>query len=46
MDEIQMREELPASSTEFALGQFVALRSDPTRVGAIVRVLPGNTEVR
>ncbi len=37
---------LPASSIEFAIGQLVSLRSDPTRVGAIINVLPGTPENR
>src|SRR5437588_965494 len=35
-----------ASSTEFAIGQLVALRSDPTRVGAIINIVPGTPENR
>src|SRR5437667_736240 len=35
-----------SSSTEFAIGQLVALRSDPTRVGAIINILPGTPENR
>src|SRR5579859_1272218 len=35
-----------STSTEFAIGQLVALRSDPTRVGAIINILPGITENR
>src|SRR5713226_273850 len=35
-----------SSSTEFAVGQLVGLRSDPTRVGAIINVLPGTPENR
>src|SRR5260370_6359200 len=35
-----------SSSTEFAIGQLVALRSDPTRVGAIINILPGSPEDR
>src|SRR6266705_3426672 len=34
------------SSTEFAIGKLVALRSDPTRVGAIINILPGTPENR
>ncbi len=37
---------LSSSSVEFAIGQLVALRSDPTRVGAIINVLPGTPENR
>jgi ATP-dependent helicase HepA len=37
---------LSASSIEFAIGQLVALRSNPTRVGAIINVLPGTPENR
>ncbi len=37
---------LPASSIGFAIGQLVALRSNPTRVGAIINVLPGTPENR
>ncbi len=33
-----------SSSTEFAIGQLVALCSDPTRVGAIISILPGTPE--
>src|SRR2546426_5268591 len=35
-----------SSSKEFTIGQLVALRSDPTRVGAIINVLPGDPENR
>jgi len=35
-----------SSSTKFAIGQLVALRSDPTRVGAIINILPGTPENR
>src|SRR5258708_18489205 len=35
-----------SSYTEFAIGQLVALRSDPTRVCAIINVLPGTPENR
>jgi ATP-dependent helicase HepA len=35
-----------SSSTEFAIGQLVVLRSDPTRVGAIINILPGTPENR
>jgi ATP-dependent helicase HepA len=35
-----------SSSTEFAIGQLVSLRSDPTRVGAIINILPGTPENR
>ena len=35
-----------SSSIEFAIGQLVALRSDPTRVGAIINILPGTPENR
>ena len=34
------------SPIEFAIGQLVALHSDPTRVGAIINVLPGTPENR
>src|SRR5713101_2064991 len=34
------------SSSEFTIGQLVALRSDPTRVGAIINILPGSPENR
>src|SRR6266852_3470903 len=37
---------LPASPIEFAIGQLVALRSDPKRIGAIINVLPGTHENR
>jgi superfamily II DNA or RNA helicase len=37
---------LPTSPIEFAIGQLVALRSDPKRVGAIINVLPGRPENR
>jgi ATP-dependent helicase HepA len=36
----------PASSTEFAIGQLVALRSNPTRFGAVISILPGIPENR
>ncbi|HLQ29374.1 MAG TPA: SNF2-related protein, partial [Ktedonobacteraceae bacterium] len=35
-----------SSSKEFTIGQLVALRSDPTRVGAIINFLPGTPENR
>ena len=35
-----------ASSSEFMIGQLVALRSGPTRVGAIINILPGTPENR
>src|SRR2546427_4611148 len=35
-----------SSSTEFAIGQLVALRSDPTHVGAIINILTGSPENR
>jgi ATP-dependent helicase HepA len=35
-----------STSTEFAIGQLVALRSDPNRVGAIINILPGTPENR
>src|SRR6266436_5580196 len=35
-----------SSSTEFAIGQLVALRSDPTRIGAVINILPGTPENR
>ena len=35
-----------SSTTEFIVGQLVALRSDPTRVGAIINILPGTPENR
>src|SRR6266566_4184903 len=35
-----------SSSVEFAIGQLVALRSDPTRIGAIINVIPGTPENR
>src|SRR6266568_150367 len=35
-----------SSSTEFAKGQLVALRSDPIRVGVIINILPGTSENR
>jgi len=35
-----------SSSREFAIGKLVALRSDPTRVGAIINILPGTPENR
>ncbi len=37
---------LRSSSSEFTIGQLVALRSDPTRVGAIINILPGSPENR
>jgi len=43
LNEDQLRS---SSSIEFAIGQLVALRSDPTRVGAIINVLPGTPENR
>ncbi len=47
MEEIHNREEgSPASSIDFTIGQLVALRSDPTRVGVIINVLPGTPENR
>ncbi|MFL5624264.1 MAG: DEAD/DEAH box helicase, partial [Ktedonobacteraceae bacterium] len=36
----------PGSSSEFTIGQLVALRSDPTHVGAIINILPGSPENR
>src|SRR5258706_4671982 len=36
----------PGSSNEFTIGQLVALRSDPTHVGAIINILPGSPENR
>jgi ATP-dependent helicase HepA len=33
-------------TTEFTIGQLVALRSDPTRVGAIINISPGTSENR
>src|SRR5450755_302580 len=41
MEEIERQE-----NTVFAIGQLVALRSDPTRIGAIINVLPGTLENR
>ncbi len=35
-----------SSSTEFTIGQLVALRSDPIRVGVIINILPGTSENR
>lgn len=35
-----------SSSSEFTIGQLVALRSDPTHVGAIIHILPGSPENR
>src|SRR6266702_6874216 len=35
-----------SSSTEFAKGQLVALRSDPTRFGVIIDIFPGTLENR
>src|SRR5258708_5928367 len=35
-----------SSSKEFTIGQLVALRSDPTRIGAIINFLPGTPENR
>ncbi len=35
-----------SSSKEFTIGQLVALRSDPTHVGAIINFLPGTPENR
>src|SRR6266566_1904060 len=35
-----------SSSTEFLIGQLVALRSDPTRVGVIIDIFPGTLENR
>lgn len=47
MEEIHNREQgLPASPNDFTIGQLVALRSDPTRVGAIINVFPGTPENR
>lgn len=47
MEETHNREEgESASSIDFTIGQLVALRSDPTRVGAIINVLPGVPENR
>src|ERR1700680_2638479 len=43
---LPLEEEIAPSSTEFAVGQLVALRSDPTRVGAIINVLSGTPEIR
>src|SRR5712692_2424714 len=37
---------LRSSSSEFTIGQLVALRSDPTRVGAIINISPGSPENR
>src|SRR6266699_2939974 len=34
------------SSNEFTIGQLVELRSDPTRVGVIINILPGSPENR
>ena len=47
MEEIHNWEEGSlASSTDFTIGQMVALRSDPTRVGVIINVFPGTPENR
>ncbi len=47
MKEIHNQEEgSPASSIDFTIGQLVALRSDPTRVGVIINVFPGTPENR
>src|SRR6266568_3262871 len=47
MEETERQEHTSrSSSTEFAIGQLVALRSDPTRVGAIINILPGAPENR
>src|SRR5258708_40138689 len=35
-----------SSSSEFTIGQLVALHSDPTHVGAIINILPGSPENR
>src|SRR5258708_3754143 len=35
-----------SSSSEFTIGQLVALRSNPTHVGAIIHILPGSPENR
>src|SRR5229473_4361416 len=35
-----------SSSTEFTVGQLVALRSDTTRIGVIINILPGTSENR
>ncbi len=37
---------LTASSVEFMAGQLVALRSDPTRIGVIIHMVPGTPENR
>lgn len=42
----QHQDTLSASSIEFTVGQLVALRSDPTHVGAIINILPGSPENR
>src|SRR5712691_11238273 len=47
MEEIHNWEEgSSASSNDFTIGQVVALRSDPTRVGVIINVFPGTPENR
>lgn len=47
MEEIYNREEgSPTSPIDFTIGQLVALRSDPTRVGVIISVFPGTPENR
>jgi len=42
----QLHDATSASSIEFAVGQLVALRSDPARVGAIIKVLLASPENR
>jgi ATP-dependent helicase HepA len=37
---------LPTLPPEFVIGQLVALRSDPTRVGVIINIVPGPPENR
>ncbi len=45
--ELPLEENISRSaSMEFTIGQLVALRSDPTRVGAIINIVPGTPENR
>ncbi len=43
---LPIEEKISSSSNEFEIGQLVSLRSDPTRVGAIMKVLSGTSENR
>ena len=46
-NQLSLNEGAPrSSSSEFTIGQLVALRSDPTHVGAIIHILPGSPENR